>query len=402
MISRRTMLRQSATFALATAALGKGFHATAQGEKVLAYVGANTSPVDAGANGKGIYLYEMDRITGELKLIKLAAQTKNPSWITINAKRNYLYTINESATFDDKSGGVSSFAIDRTTGDLKPLNVARSEGGGPAHMSIDGSGKYVLVANYGGGSVAVLPIQEDGSLGKATDIKADKGSVGSTTPSSAVPGSFAFSGHERPHVHMVQASPNNKFVFYTDLGQDRIYVYKFDATTGKLSESGDPTFISLPNGDGPRHFVFHPNGHWFYSLQEESSTIAFFQFDPETGKLVSKQTISSMTPGFKGTSFASELLISSNGKFIYAANRLHDTVGVFSVKNDGQLSYVSETHTGGDYPRQMSFSPEGHFLYVCNQRSDDISCLKVDKKTGKLTLTNQYTAAGTPSCITFL
>jgi 6-phosphogluconolactonase len=279
--------------------------------------------------------------------------------------------------------------------------VVGSEGAGPAHLSVDYSGKYVFVANYAGGTVAVLPILPTGALGTATYIHKDTGSLGPTVPSSGPAGSFAFSGHDKPHAHMIHAAPGNRFVVQTDLAQDRIYVSQLDPVSGKLTPADTP-FVSVPPGDGPRHFTFHENGRWMYSLQEEASTVTFFYFDPATGSLHAEQTLSTLPPGFKGTSFTSEILLSSDGRFLYAANRLHDTIAIFSVGREGRLTYSGETSTMGDYPRHIQFDPSGGFLYSCNQRSDSIASFRVDRKTGQLTFTGQYTAVGSPACIIFM
>jgi 6-phosphogluconolactonase len=188
----------------------------------------------------------------------------------------------------------------------------------------------------------------------------------------------------------------------TDLGQDRLYVYRFNPDTGKLSASDKMPFITLPSGDGPRHFVFHPNGHWLYAIAEESSTVIFFQYDPADGTLAARQTISALPPGFAGSSFASEILVSPNGRFLYAANRLHDTISVFAIGGSGRLEYLGESSTLGDYPSQCRIDPTGNFLYACNRRSDNITGFRVHQETGLLTFTGHYTAVGSPSCIAFL
>jgi 6-phosphogluconolactonase (cycloisomerase 2 family) len=201
---------------------------------------------------------------------------------------------------------------------------------------------------------------------------------------------------------MIQADPGNRFVLQTDLGQDRIYVYSFDASDGKLKPIVGVPFVSLPAGDGPRHFSFHPNGRWLYSIQEEASTLVFFRFDPTTGALSSQQTVSTLPPGFKGSSFTSEVMVSPDGRFLYAANRLHDTIAVFSISADGNLRRVSETSTLGDYPRHFQIDPSGRFLYACNQRSDSVTSFRINRSTGMLAFTGQYTSIGSPACITFL
>jgi 6-phosphogluconolactonase len=201
---------------------------------------------------------------------------------------------------------------------------------------------------------------------------------------------------------MIALDPQGKFVLATDLGQDRIYTYRFDRATGKLSSASDEAFAALPSGDGPRHFAFHPNGHWLYAIQEEASNIVFFHFDPANGSLAAQQTVSALPPAFAGTSFASEILVSPDGKFLYAGNRLHDTIAAFSIGADGQLKWVGETSTMGDYPGQCRIDPSGEFMYACNRKSDSITCFRIHRETGLLTFTGQYTAVGSPGSITFL
>lgn len=251
----------------------------------------------------------------------------------------------------------------------------------------------------GGGSIAVLPILQDGSLGVAVDFHRDNGSVGAAQATDAPPGSFAVSGHDAPHAHMIAPDPLNRFVLATDLGQDRIYSYSFDADSGKLTPVN---VASLPTGDGPRHFAFHPNGHWLYAIQEEASTIRFFHYDAATGSLSAQQTVSALPAGFAGSSFASELLVSPNVRFLYAANRLHDSITVFAIDAHGKLKQVGEVSTLGDYPVQCRIDPSGRFLYACNRRSDNITSFSIDSMTGLLTFTGRYTSAASAASITFL
>jgi 6-phosphogluconolactonase (cycloisomerase 2 family) len=301
----------------------------------------------------------------------------------------------------DNEGTLSAFAINRTDGQLTLLNTVPSGGAGPTYVSIHPSGKFLLVANYFGGSVAVLPILSDGRLGAATDVKQDNGTVGPKKATNAPPGSFAFSGHDRTHAHMIQADASGRFVLHVDLGLDKIFVWKFDEGRGVLTPN-DPPSVSLPPGDGPRHFSFHPNGRWCYSLQEEGSTIVLFDYDSAKGRLTSRRTISSLPPGFAGSNFCSEILVSGDGRFVYAGNRLHDSVGIFAVGRNGELTFVGEEWTRGDYPRSFEFDPTGQFFYVCNQRADNVTAFRVNRRSGKLTFTGHYTSVGNPSHIVFL
>jgi 6-phosphogluconolactonase len=399
-LSRRDFLKATAPVLLTQVVPTRELALASEAAGRLAYVGSYTSAVDGGANGQGIYRFEMDTRSGAFSRRKLVAKASNPSWIVVHPSKKYLYAVNE--IIDQESGSVSAYAIEPATGDLTPLNVVSSEGRGPAHMSLDASGKYGFVANYWGGTIAMLPIDEGGRLGAAVDVHRDIGSVGARSATNAPPGSFAISGHDAPHAHMIAPDPANRFVLSVDLGQDRIYVYHFDPLRGRLSPSETEPFVSFPSGDGPRHFVFHPNGRWIYVLGEESSTIALFYYDAMRGTLNLQQTISSLPKGFAGTNFTSEVVISSDGRFLYAANRLHDTIAICAIDRNGMLTCVGEVPTMGDYPRHCTFDPAGDFFYVCNQRSDSITCFKMNRETGLLSFTGQYTAVGTPSIVAFL
>ncbi|HXX93155.1 MAG TPA: lactonase family protein, partial [Planctomycetota bacterium] len=271
---------------------------------------------------------------------------------------------------------------------------------GPTYLSLHPGGKHLLVANYFGGSVAVLPLLADGRLGEPTDVKNDPGPIGPPRATHAPPGSFAWSGHDRTHAHMIQADPSGRYVLHTDLGMDRIFVWKFDAERGVLLPH-DPPSVSLPPGDGPRHFQFHPNGRWFYSLQEEGSTLAAFDYDAPAGRLTPRQTVSTLPAGFAGSNFCSGILVSSDGRFVYVGNRLHDSIGIFSIGPSGELAWVDDEWTRGNYPRSFSFDPSGRFLYSCNQRGDTVAVFRVHRGSGRLAFTGHYAAVGNPSMVVF-
>jgi 6-phosphogluconolactonase len=396
-LSRRNFL-QGAAAAVAVASASSAL-AQDSSSPLFAYVGTYTA---GSGNGEGIYLYQANDVTGELTLVKLAAAVPDPSFVLASRSGKYLYCTNEISNYQGStSGSVTSFSVDRSSGELTLLNTVSSLGGGPVYLSLDHTGKYLFVANYGGGSIAVLPVNADGSLGAAVDSHQDTGDVGPTMATNAPPGSFAFSGHDAPHAHCIIVSRNNKFILHTDLGQDRIYVYSLDASSGVLTPATTP-YVAIPPGDGPRHIAFHPSGRYLYSVQEEASTLVVFNFDESSGELVQTQMLSALPPGFKGSSFGAEVKVSADGQFVYASNRLHDSTTVFSVGGDGTLCYVGEAATRGDYPRQFAIDPSGSYLYSCNQRSDNVTSYRIHRGNGKLTFTGQYLAVGTPSCITFL
>ena len=373
--------------------------------RILAWVGTYSSPQGpegAKGRGQGIYVVEMNSASGALTEREIIRNDANPACLALAPSGAHLYSVNEVANYaGGSSGSVSAYLVDRATGHLTLLNAVSSEGAGPTHLSIHPSGKYALVANYEGGSVAVLPIRPSGELGPASDVVHNQGTLGPERPSSAPTGSFAISGHDKPHAHMIQADAAGRFVFASDLGLDRIFIWKFDGEKGKLIPN-DPDSVALPPGDGPRHFVFHPGGKWFYSLQEEGSTLVAFDYDSTHGRLTEKQSLSSLPKGFVGTNFTSEVMISADGRFLYAANRLHDSIAWFSISATGTLAFGGEEWTRGDYPRSFNIDPTGNFLYCCNQRADAVTTFRINRKIGALTFTGHYTPIGTPANIVFL
>jgi 6-phosphogluconolactonase (cycloisomerase 2 family) len=378
---------------------------------LVAYVGTFSSPlrdvlptqVDLPpGNGRGIHIFHVNRATGALTPAGVLEMGTSPSCLAVNADGTRLYSANETDRVgDNNEGTVSAFEINPAGGQLKLLGTVRSGGAGPTYVSIHPSGRFLLVANYFGGSVAVLPIGLGGHLGDATDVKNDAGTIGPARATSAPPGSFAFSGHDRTHAHMIEADPAGRFVLHVDLGLDQIFVWKFDERSGVLAPAESPV-VSLPPGDGPRHFYFHPNGRWFYSIQEEASTITLFDYDGATGRLSARQTVSTLPSGYAGSNFCSEILVSADGRFVYAGNRLHDSIGIFAVGQDGGLTWRGDEWTRGDYPRSFQFDPTGQFLYCCNQRADHVAVFQVDRATGGLKFTGQYVPVGNPSHVVFV
>jgi 6-phosphogluconolactonase (cycloisomerase 2 family) len=383
----------------------------AAGGPLIAYVGTFSSPLKdmlptqvdlPPGNGRGIHLFRVDRATGAMTPHGIVETGTSPSCLALNAPGTRLYSANETDRVgDDKQGSISAFAVGRTDGKPELLNTVRSGGAGPTYVSVHPNGRHLLVANYFGGSVAVLPILADGRLGEASDVKVDAGRIGPARAPHAPTGSFAFSGHDRTHAHMIQADPTGRFVLHVDLGLDQIFVWKFDEQRGVLTPN-DPASVSLPPGDGPRHFHFHPNGRWFYSIQEEGSTLVLFDWAAAAGRLSPRQTISTLPPGFAGSNFCSEILVSADGRHVYAGNRLHDSIGIFAVGSNGDLTFVGEEWTRGNYPRSFTFDPTSQFLFCCNQRGDTIAVFRVDRRSGGLAFTGHYAPVGNPSMIVFL
>ena len=403
--SRRSFLKTTIALAATSPLAGR-----ARGP-LFAYVGTFSSPlrdtlptqVDLPrGNGRGIHIFNVDRGSGTMAPSGIVEIGTSPSRLAVNAAGTRLYSANETARVgDDKQGTASAFGVNRRDGRLELLNTVPTGGAGPTYVSVHPGGRHLLIANYFGGSVAVLPILPDGRLGEPSDVKVDAGTIGPTRATNAPPGSFAVSGHDRTHAHMIQADPSGRFVLHVDLGLDTIFIWRFDEERGALV-ANDPPSVSLPPGDGPRHFHFHPNGRWFYSIQEEGSTVVLFDYDRASGRLTTRQTISTLPPGFVGSNFCSEILVSADGRYVYAGNRLHDSIGIFSIGSDGRLTYVGEEWTRGDYPRSFNFDPTGLFLYCCNQRADAITVFRVDRASGGLSFTGHYVAVGNPSHIVFI
>nr|WP_228723031.1 lactonase family protein [Limnobaculum xujianqingii] len=353
-------------------------------------------------NGEGIYLMKVDK-DGSLKKDKLVSNIPNAAQIVLDNDSKHLYVASEVANYNGgKHGSLTAYAVNSQDGSLKKLNEVDSQGAGPVYISIHPNGKFLLVANYISGSIASFPINKDGSLGRPASVKQSSGEPGASKPAAAVEGSFAFSDHDGPHAHMIGSDPDGKFVYSTDLGLDRIYQWRIDSSNGVLSANNPPFIAASSAGAGPRHFVFHPTNKHVYLINEESSTLTTYLFDMESGKLMEQQTISSLPEGYKGTSFASGLVLSQDGHHLYVANRLHNSISHFNINENGSLTLANNIWTHGDYTRTVVISPDGHSLYAMNQRSDNITTFSIDPTNGKLTFTNRFTPVGSPSQMLFI
>ncbi|WP_142472076.1 lactonase family protein [Klebsiella oxytoca] len=342
-------------------------------------------------NGEGLYRFTVDNQTGELRDKALVAKLPNLAQLTVSADGKTLYAASEV-----EKGVVQAWRIG-SNGELRELNQVASGGAGPVYLSLTPDGRHLLVGNYVSGSIAVLPVKEDGNLGEAVDVHQDQGPAGAERPAAAVEGSFAISDHNGPHAHMIAADPSGKFVYSADLGLDRIYQYRLDNATGKLTPN-DPPFIAASSpGAGPRHFVFTPQGDGLWLINEEASTLTFYHLDKQSGLLREGKTVSALPEAYKGTSFAAGLVLSRDGKQLYVANRLHNSIGHFTVLADGSLRHQDDIWTRGDYPRTLTLDSQGQWLYVMNQRSDNITRFRVAPKDGRLTFSPDYTPVGSPS-----
>lgn len=394
-LARRAFLKTATALAAASSASTQRLAAQGAGS-IICYVGAYTD------RGKGIHSFAMNPSDGTLTAGKVLTGLPNPSSLAFHPNKKFLYAANEIANFTGpaSSGSVTAISIDPANGDLKILNVISSGGRGPAHLSVDPTGKYVFTANYGSGSVGVLSIKDDGSLGAVTDTKQITGTLGSNPAADAPPGSFAISGHDAPHAHQAEMDPFGRFLLASDLGTDSIYVYKLDPGTGMLSNVGK---VTATNGAGPRHFAFHPVGRYLYSLNEEASTVDMMSWDPGSGGLEIKQTLSTLPKGYTGTNYTSEVATTPDGRFVYCANRLHDSIAIFAIDPlNGSMKLQDIVWTRGSYPRNFEIEPNGNFMYVAHSRSDNVTTFAVDKSTGGLTFTGQFTPVGNPSKILFL
>jgi 6-phosphogluconolactonase len=352
----------------------------------MMYVGTYTGPAS-----KGIYAYRFDAGTGQTTPLGLVAETANPSFLAVDASRRFLYAVNEISDYQgEKSGGVSAFAIDQQSGKLAFLNEVSSHGAGPCYVALDKTGKYVMVANYDTGSVAVFPMLPDGKLGEASAV-------------------IQHNGHgpdpkrqEGPHAHEIEASPDNRFALVSDLGLDEVLVYHFDPAKGTLS-ANDPPFAKVAPGAGPRHFVFHPGTKFVYVIDEIASTVTAFSYNSAKGSLSQISAVSTLPEGFKGDNDTAEIHVSADGKFLYGSNRGHNSIAIFALDQaTGAPKFVEAVATGGKTPRNFELTPGGDYLFAANQDSNNIVVFKVDKKTGHLAPTGQVLEAPSPVSLRFV
>ncbi len=350
--------------------------------ELLLYVGTYTS-----GRSEGIYICRLDLSTGQVTRLDISKGIVNPSFLAIDKESRHLYAVNEVKEFGGKpSGAVSAFQIEPGTGLLKQINQQPSLGSSPCYLTIDKTGKFVLVANYDGGNAAVLPLH-DGGLGAPVDMVQHGGS--SINPER----------QKGPHAHSVVLDHANRHAFVSDLGLDKIMIYQFDSRSGKLSPNNE-AWVKLKPGAGPRHFTFHPNGRWAYVINELNSTLTAFTYDSAAGKLSELQTIPTLPSRFSEQNSSADVHVLPSGRFLYGSNRGHDSIVVYAIeKSTGALSLVEHVSTGGRTPRNFTIDPSGTFLLAANQNSDSIVSFRIDKVTGKLLPTGHVIEIPSPVCL---
>lgn len=354
-----------------------------QADKLWVYIGTYT-----GKTSKGIYRCELDLRTGKLSSPKLAGEASNPSFLAIHPSQRYIYAVGEVGDFEGKkTGGVSAFAIDPKTGDLTLLNQQPSAGAGPCHIVVDRQGKHVLVANYGGGSAAALPIQADGKLSPPSSVAQHKGK--SVNPQR----------QEAPHAHSINLDAANRFAFVADLGLDQVMIYRFDASKGTLT-ANDPPAAAVAQGAGPRHFAFHPSGRFAYVINEMHCTVTAFAYDAERGALREIHTVTTLPHEVRPGYSTAEIVVHPSGNFLYGSNRGHDAIAIFRIDTEtGRLTPAGHQLTQGKTPRNFAIDPTGAYLLAANQGSNGIVVFKIDPKTGELKPTGGVVEVPTPVCV---
>jgi 6-phosphogluconolactonase len=342
-------------------------------------------------DSKGIYAYRFQPATGKLTPVGLVGETENPSFLTLHPNQRFLYAVNEISNYQgESSGSVTAFSIDAKTGNLTLLNRVSAHGTTTCHLVADKTGKCLLVANYGTGvSVAAFPISADGSLGEASAMVRHTGS--SIGPR-----------QKGPHAHSVNLSPDNRFVLVPDLGLDQVFSYRLDPAQGTLTPD-DPAFATVTKGSGPRHFAFHPNGHFAYVLSEMGSLVSVLAYDSAGGTMNELQTISTLPKDYDGTNNSAEVFVHPNGRFLYASNRGHDSIAVFAIDpRKGTLTSIEQVSTNGKTPRGFAIDPTGAYLLAANQNTNDAVLFRVDQKTGRLTLDGDDLKIPSPVCVIFV
>lgn len=360
--------------------------AISSARELLVYIGTYTK-----TTSKGIYVGRLDLETGRLGELTLAGESVNPSFLALSPDRRHLYAVSESAgsLYAGKpSGTVKAFAIDATTGLLSPVNQATSGGKGPCHLTVSPDGNSVFVANYGGGTVALLPVLPDGGVGEPTGVIQHEGhSVHPTR-------------QKQPYAHSINLSPDGRFAYAANLGTDTLYTCRVDSAAGTLTPAGE---TNLAPGSGPRHLALHPDDRHAYLINELANNITVLARDSSTGAMTVLQTVTTLPASFTGNNTTAEVAVHPSGRFVYGSNRGHDSIAVFAVDPaTGKLTPTEDVSTKGKTPRNFAVDPTGHWLIAANQDSDNLVIFSIDQNTGRLTPTGQSVTVGMPVCVRFL
>ncbi len=359
------------------------------GAPTYVFVGTYTTALPhVQGKAEGIYVYQMDPATGALIHRHTVPGVANPSYLELDPRHRYLYAVNEVSEIDgQRGGGVSAFAVDQASGALTFLNRQLTRGEDPCHLCVDAAGRYVLVANYSGGSVAVFPVREHGELAPASDFVQHVGS--SVNPQR----------QQGPHAHSINLDPTNRFAVVADLGLDQLLVYRFDRGQGKLIPNDPPSTSTTP-GAGPRHLAFHPSGRYAFVVNEIASTLSSFAYDAERGILREVQTLSTLPADFAERNSCADVHVHPNGRFVYGSNRGHDSIAIFAIDEaTGGISPVGHASTAGRTPRNFAIDPTGTFLLAANQNSSSVVTYRIDGATGRLTPAGPIAEVPTPVCL---
>jgi len=354
--------------------------------KYIAFIGTYTTK-----ESKGIYAFRFDSDNGKLQPLGLAAEIRNPTFLAPHPNGKFLYAIGEVSNFQgQKAGSVNAFAVDARTGKLTLLNTVSSQGAGPCHVSVDQTGRCALVANYGGGSVASFPIGPDGKLGEATSFFQHAGSGPN------------LKRQQGPHAHAFTIAPDNRFAMAPDLGADKVFIYRLDPASAKVTPA-DPPAVKIIPGSGPRHIAFHPSAKYAYVINELTSTITTFEYDKEKGELQEIQNISTLPEDFTGNSTGAEIFVHRSGRWLIGSNRGHDSLALFEIdRRTGRLALRQHIPTQGKTPRNFNFDPTGKFILAANQDTDNLVVFRFDPETGRVTPTGITASVPAPVCIDFV
>jgi 6-phosphogluconolactonase len=379
--SRRRFLKTSGLAAVSVVALRRTA-LSYQSREMTLFIGTYTS-----STSEGIYVYRFNSNTGELTKFS-SIKSENPSFLTLDRSRRFLYAVNEVQQFEGKaSGAVSAYAID-AKGNLKFLNQQPSMGADPCHLTVDRKRGSLLVANYTGGNIALLPILKNGTLGPANEVRQHEGKG----PREQQNG---------PHAHCIILDALERNALAVDLGTDKVMIYRFDSATRKLSPAKQP-FAALQAGAGPRHLTLHPNGRYAYVINELDSTITTMRYNASSGTLTTVDSVSTLPTGFSNVSYCADVHVSPSGKFLYGSNRGHNSIAVFAIDaRTGKPMPVEHVSTEGKWPRNFVIDPTGRFLLVANQHTDNVVVFRIDPRTGRLKRTDQAANVPVPVCLKF-